>query len=86
MEEPRIVRHFKNLNRFIGDVVKQIDIAEQRLQLENRLPQVRRNLGLRLGLLLMFSNDLLHLLERFLSLGRSLLRSRSRPNRSITHL
>lgn len=57
------VRHFKNLNRFISDVMKQIEARMQRLQLENRPPQVGGNLRLRFGLLLMLRKNPPQLLD-----------------------
>lgn len=77
-EELIKIRHLKNLNRFTSDVAQQVGIASIQSQLKCGPPQVRLNLALRLGLLLLFSNDLLHM-------PGMLLRSLSSTNRGITH-
>ena len=77
-EEFMQIRHFKNLNGFTSDVVQQIGVTAVPSQLKCGPPQVRLNLVLRLGLLLLCSNDLLHM-------PGMLLRRLSSTNRGITH-
>lgn len=73
------IRHFENLNGFTSDVAQQIGFTALPSQLKCGPPQVRLNLVLRLGLFLLFSNDLRYL-------PGMLLRSFSSTNRGITHL
>lgn len=74
-----MIRHLKNLNGFTTDVAQQIGVTSVPSQLKWGPPQVRRNLVLRLGLLLLFSNDLLHL-------PGTCLISLSSTNRGITRI